>query len=146
MTEIESMLLSALERLSEETKNYLQEEEERQDRVYKALNSSLDKCMAALNSENNSIGELMRMNKALEKQDVNLKEQLEAVASRLKMLETDFPKQVEQLVKQLAQQQTELSNQVEQLVKQQTQLGRQVEQLAQQQTELGKQFVRLNLS
>ena len=132
MTEIESMLLSALERLSEETKEYLQKDQQRQAKAYEELNNSLSTYMSALDSESNSINELVSMNKSLVDQNFFLKDQLKTVEKRLKMLETDFPKQMEQLVEQLAAQQI--------------QLGKQVEQLAQQQTQLSNQLLRLNLS
>ena len=132
MTEIESMLLSALERLSEETKEYLQKDQQRQAKAYEELNNSLSTYMSALDSESNSINELVSMNKSLVDQNFFLKDQLKTVEKRLKMLETDFPKQMEQLVEQLAAQQI--------------QLGKQVEQLAQQQTQLSKQLLRFNLS
>ena len=132
MTEIESMLLSALERLSEETKEYLQKDQQRQAKAYEELNNSLSTYMSALDSESNSINELVSMNKSLVDQNFFLKDQLKTVEGRLKMLETDFPKQMEQLVEQLAAQQI--------------QLGKQVEQLAQQQTQLSNQLLRLNLS
>ena len=132
MTEIESMLLSALERLSEETKEYLQKDQQRQAKAYEEVNNSLSTYMSALDSESNSINELVSMNKSLVDQNFFLKDQLKTVEKRLKMLETDFPKQMEQLVEQLAAQQI--------------QLGKQVEQLAQQQTQLSNQLLRLNLS